>query len=258
MITHPKQTIAIFGIASSRSLGYHIAQYFLQQSNHYRVIIGCKDDKLLQKTKNELFPNHDKILFTTCDVDSNESLDECFSRNLQGEQIDTLIHAIAFAPVKALKLSKIYDLERDDFIRTMSISAYSLPALTKRALPLFNKEKGGSIISLTFDASQHVVQGYGTMAPAKAALETFTRYLAADLGEFNIRVNCVSPGPVNTPAARGLVGFHELMQHAIQSSPLKRGITHEEVAQVVGFLSSNQAKGITGQIIRVDAGISIT
>ena len=137
----------------------------------------------------------------------------------------------------------------------MEVSAYSLPAVVKRVLPFFSKQ--ASVVALTFDGSQRVVEGYEAMAPAKAALETMARYLASDLGPRGVRVNCVSAGPLRTPAARGLRDLDGMMRRARQGSALQRNLLHSEVASAVVFLCSDASSGITGQTLHVDCGDSL-
>ena len=165
-----------------------------------------------------------------------------------------LFRSVAFAPREALE-GRFVNTTREAFATALDISAYSLVALARGAEPLM--ADGGSIIGMSYYGAEKVVPHYNVMGVAKAALEASTRYLAADLGEKKIRVNCISAGPVNTLAARGIAGFTKLMSHHASYAPLKRNVTAEELGQTGVFLASDGGAAITGQVIYVDCGYQI-
>ncbi|MCU1347703.1 MAG: Enoyl-[acyl-carrier-protein] reductase, partial [Acidobacteria bacterium] len=146
---------------------------------------------------------------------------------------------------------------REGFKVAMDISAYSLTALTRAALPLMVASGGGSVLTLSYYGAEKVVEGYNLMGVAKAALEASVRYLAANLGPQNVRVNCISAGPVNTLAARGIKGFTSMLHHHAERAPLRRNVELEEVGNAAMFLVSSLASGITGEVMYVDCGYNI-
>jgi len=177
------------------------------------------------------------------------------SGEITNGKLDILIHCVAFAPSSELE-NPFLETTRAGFQTALDISAYSLIAMAKRAEPLM-KDHGGSILALTYMASERVMPKYNVMAVAKAALECSVRYLAYELGEHNIRVNAISAGPLNTLAARGVSGFTSFREQTAHSAPLRRNIEQSEVGDAALFLSSDLARGITGEITFVDAGYNI-
>jgi enoyl-[acyl-carrier protein] reductase I len=146
---------------------------------------------------------------------------------------------------------------REGFKLAHDISAYSLVALTRAALPLFEKAGGGSVLALTYLGATKAVEGYNVMGVAKASLEASMRYLAANLGPRNVRVNALSAGPVNTLAARGIHGFTTMLKHHAERAPLRRNVTLEEIGNTGLFLLSPLSSGISGEITFVDCGYNI-
>jgi enoyl-[acyl-carrier protein] reductase I len=170
-------------------------------------------------------------------------------------RLDFLLHSVAFAPREALS-NPFSQTTRDAFLQAHDVSAYSLIALTREAVPLM--EQGGSSVTMTDYGSQKVVPNYNVMGVAKASLEASVRYLAADLGPQRIRVNAVSAGAVNTLAARGVAHFRDLMKITSERSPLRRTVEVSEVGNATMFLASDLSTGITGETMYVDAGFNIT
>jgi enoyl-[acyl-carrier protein] reductase I len=190
------------------------------------------------------------------DVTSEEQMDGVFSEvKLKFQHLDYLIHSIAFARREDLE-GEFRTTTRDGWRTALDISAYSLVSLSNRALPLMEK-KGGSIIAMTFQASQRVFPNYNVMGAAKSALEFNVRQLAYELGPKNIRVNAISAGPVPTLSARGISGFSGMAAHHKKKAPLQRNIEPKEVGDTGLFLCSDLSSGITGTIIYVDAGYHI-
>jgi len=166
--------------------------------------------------------------------------------------LDFVVHGAAFAPPAELE-GAFLDTSREGFRTALDISAYSLIALARGAAPLM-ESRGGSIVALTFLGSDRVFPHYNVMGVAKAALESSVRYLAADLGPKQVRVNAVSAGPIKTVAARGISGFSKILQLYPERAPLRRNVDTGEVAESAAFLLSDAARGITGEVLMVDAG----
>lgn len=168
--------------------------------------------------------------------------------------LDFLLHSVAFAPRPAME-NPFLETTREDFLLAHDISAYSLVGLTRAFAPLMSD--GGSVVTMTYYGAEKVIPGYNVMGVAKAALEASVRYLAADLGERNIRVNAVSAGAINTLAARGVSNLREKLKVAAERAALKRNVTSEEVGRTALFLASDLASGVTGEVLYVDAGYAI-
>jgi len=177
-------------------------------------------------------------------------VDEKFGR------LDALVHSVAFAPREDLE-NDFVKTSRDGFKTAHDISAYSLVALTRAAVPLMEKNGGGSVLALTYYGAEKAVEGYNLMGVAKASLEASVRYLAANLGPRNIRVNAISAGPVNTLAARGIKGFTGMLKHHSERAPLRRNVELEEIGDAALFLLSKMSNAITGEIMFVDCGYNI-
>lgn len=243
----------IFGIANHRSIGWAIAQAFAAEGAQLAFTYQDRMEKYVRELAAKI-PNTPVI---PCDVQHDDQLDAAFAKasELFNGQIDILVHSVAFAPPSELE-NPFVETTRAGFHTTLDISSYSLVAMAKRAKPLMEKH-GGSIITLTYMASERVMPKYNVMAVAKAALECSVRYLAYELGEYNIRVNAISAGPLNTLAARGVSGFSQFRGQVEHAAPLRRNIEQSEVGDAALFLSSNLARAITGEIMFVDAGYNI-
>src|SRR5690242_8369269 len=190
-----------------------------------------------------------------CDVSSDAEI-KTFFEKVRGEtdRVDLLLHSVAFAPKEALE-GDFVSTTREAFRMAHDISAYSLVALTREVAPMMSN--GGSVLAMTYYGAEKVVPHYNVMGVAKASLEASTRYLAYDLGPKKIRVNCISAGPVNTLAARGIAGFTEMLKHYEAHAPLKRNVLPDELGATGAFLASDGAAAITGQVIYVDCGYQI-
>jgi len=206
-----------------------------------------------------------------CNVEEGTSVKNCATQlGNVFPKLDMLLHGVAFAPKEALRGDPnkpgnrpFANCSRSAFLDTFSTSTYSLLLLTQHFTTLMEQaaqtcsNSTSSVMALSFDGSERVVPGYGVMGPAKGALEASSRYLAVELGELGIRVNCISAGPINTLAARGIPNFGQLKKSADNRQPLKREVGAKEVADVAVFLASNLSRGITGQTILVDGGQSV-
>mmetsp|Transcript_14087 Transcript_14087/g.17465 ORF Transcript_14087/g.17465 Transcript_14087/m.17465 type:complete len:261 (-) Transcript_14087:1518-2300(-) len=250
------KTGAVFGVSNEKSIAWSIAKAWM--GNGSKLLISVENERFISRI-NKLCEkqgwNSSDFSVVQCDVNKESEVKS--SLHVADEKfggLDMLLHAIAFAPKPALE--SVLNCTRDNFRQTFDTSVFSLITLTNEAAPLLQKRGGGSVIALSFNGSERVVPGYGMMGPAKGALESTCRYLAYELGEHNIRVNAISPGPLNTLAARGIPNFHELRRNAEIKSPLSKVKTlkQEDVAQCAVFLAADGSSAITGQTIRVDCG----
>lgn len=242
----------IFGVANERSIAWAIAQALHKE--------GCElaftyAGTALESRVRPLAESIGSKIILPCDVTKDEEIDAAFEKiKMEWGNLDILVHSIAFANKEELK-GMFVDTSRDGFKLAMDVSCYSLVALAKRAYPLMTN--GGSIITMTYYGSEKVIPNYNVMGVAKAALEAGVRYLAADLGRKNIRVNAISAGPIKTLAAMGISGFRDMLQTVENKAPLKRNIITEDVANTALYLSSSLSSGVTGEVIYVDAGYNI-
>jgi enoyl-[acyl-carrier protein] reductase I len=245
----------ITGVANKRSIAWGIAQLLHQAGA--KLAFTYQDERLKPKVE-ELVSEMDEALLLPCDVTVDEQLEGVFQEI--GEKfgrLDFLVHSVAFAPREEFD-AQFYNTSRGGFRTALEVSAYSLIPMAKLALPWMERAGGGSIVAMTYLAAERAVPRYNVMGTAKAALEHIIRQLAYELGERNIRVNGISAGPLPTLSARGVPGFTDFLKVYPQRAPLKRNITHEEVAKAALFLLSDMASGITGEILYVDAGYHIT
>ena len=214
-----------------------------------------KDERVKKYVERLVTPLTGSLLIE-CDVTDDEHIQAVFEK-VEGEfgHLNYLVHSIAYAKREEME-GLFLHTSRDGFHIAMDISAYSLISLSRAAAPLMAKE-GGSIVAMSYIASQRAMPKYNVMGTAKAALEHCIIQLAYELGEKNIRVNGISAGPVKTLAARAIPGFNDMLANHQKKSPLKRNIEREEVAKTALYLLSDMSSGVTGEIIHVDAGYSI-
>jgi enoyl-[acyl-carrier protein] reductase I len=242
----------IVGIANQHSIAYGCAKVLKDQGANLAITY------LNEKAKPYVEPLAEEVnaeLFLPCDVSIPEQVDALFDeiKNHWGE-LDFLIHSIAFAPLEDLR-GRLIDSSRDGFLMAMDISCHSLMRLANKAEGLM--KNGGSIYAMTYLGSEKVIENYNLMGPVKAALESSVRYLAYELGEKNIRVHAISPGPIATRAASGLAEFDDLLEQVDQRSPLKKNIEPNDVGALVSFLVSDAAAVITGDTLYIDRGYHI-
>lgn len=247
------KTGIVFGVANKRSIAWAIAQSWAREGA--RLAFTYQGERL-QKNVEELAGAFGAdTLITPCDVTKDEDIDRVFVEvGAKFGKLDLLLHSVAFAPKEALE-GEFVNTTREAYLLAHNVSAYSLVALARSAAPLMTD--GGSIIGMSYYGARKVVAHYNVMGVAKASLEASTRYLAYDLGPKKIRVNCISAGPVNTLAARGISGFGDMLKHYEAKSPLKRNLVPEELGATGVFLASDGAAAITGQVIYVDCGYQI-
>jgi enoyl-[acyl-carrier protein] reductase I len=249
------RTAMIMGVANQRSIAWAIAEALGEA--------GCRlaftyQGERVQQNVTKLAAKYEDALIMACDVTSDDQMDGVFAR-LEREfgRLDVLIHSIAFARREDLE-GEFRDTTRDGWHTALDISAYSLVALAHRAARLMEKnDTGGTILAMSYIAAQRVFPNYNVMGSAKAALEHAVRQLAYELGQNNIRVNCISAGPVSTLSARGISGFTGMAAHHRAKAPLRRNVRHQEIGDTALFLCSDLASGITGNTVFVDGGYHI-
>ena len=249
------KTGIVFGVANKRSIAWAIAQSLAREG--MRLAFTYQGERLKESVEALTSASMPGSLLLPCDVTNDAEIDAVFAR--VGEefgQLDALLHSVAYAPKEDLE-GDFINTSREGFKLAHDISAYSLVALTRAALPLFEKAGGGSVLALTYLGATKAVEGYNVMGVAKASLEASMRYLAANLGPRNIRVNALSAGPVNTLAARGIHGFTTMLKHHAERAPLRRNVTLEEIGNTGLFLLSPLSSGISGEITFVDCGYNI-
>ena len=245
----------IVGVANKRSIAWAIAQATASRGARLALTYQGRFEENVQELTQGL-PTPSRIL--PCDVTSDAEIDEVFAtldREFGG--LDFVVHAAAFARKEELS-EPFVQTSREGFRLALDISAYSLIALSRGAAPLMEKRGGGSIVTLSYLGSERVFPNYNVMGVAKAALEANVRYLAADLGPKNIRVNAVSAGPIKTISAMGISGFSSILGVYRERSPLRRTVDTTEVGEAAAFLLSDAARGITGEVLMVDAGFHVT
>jgi enoyl-[acyl-carrier protein] reductase I len=239
----------IFGVRNSQSIAYGCAR--ILRSAGAELGLTYRTEEIGESLHN-LAESLSVSFLKRCDVQNEDQCRDVFEvlSHTWGE-LDFVIHSIAFAPQHDLH-GPVRECSRDGFLRAMDISCYSFLRLAHYAVPLM--KRGGSLLTVSYIGSEHVVPHYGIMGPVKAALESAVHYLAAELGENNIRVNALSPGPIKTSAASGIVGFDDLLKMTALKSPMHRNIDLDDVGHMAAFLVSNLAKNVTGSVHSIDAG----
>jgi len=243
----------IFGVANDKSIAWGVAQ---QLHAAGAEIAFTYLNEALEKRVRPLAESLGATIILPCDVASDDEIAAVFKElERQWGTIDFVVHAVAFANREDLK-NPFTQTSREGFALAMDISAYSLVAMTRCAVPLM--PAGGSIVTMSYLGAMLAVPGYNVMGVAKAALESSVRYLAAELGERNIRVNAVSAGPIKTLAASGVGNFKEKLHIMEERSPLRRTVNQEEVGKASLYLLSDLSSGVTGEVHYVDGGFNIS
>ena len=246
----------VFGIANDRSIACHIAKGFVGEGAlcGFPYLPGEKSERRVQKALEEIGVTNGWLL--PCDVSKDADLDATFAATRERfDTIDFMVHSLAFADRTYLKPGKFAETPREVFAQALDISAYSLVAMARRAKALM--PKGGSILAMTYYGSDKAIPGYNVMGVAKAALEACMRYLALELGEFGIRVNAISAGPLKTLSSMAVGGIDEIFAWVEKKAPLHRNIDADEVGKTAVYLASDISTGVTGETIFVDAGYNI-
>ena len=245
------KTGIVLGVANKRSIAWAIAQALAGAG--MKLAFTYQGERLKENVE-ELAGTLPGSPLYSCDVGVDAEVAAVFA-NVERDfgRLDTVVHSVAYARKEDLE-GDFLSTEREGFRVAHDVSAYSLVAVTRAAAPLMERGGGGSVIAMTYYGAEKVAAGYNVMGVAKASLEASVRYLAADLGTKNIRVNAISAGPVNTLAARGIRGFTGMLKHHAERAPLRRNVELREVGDTALFLASPMSSGITGEVIHVDCG----
>ncbi len=245
----------VVGVANKRSIAWAIAQATARRGARLAITYQGRFEEHVNELSEGL---EQPALVLPCDVSSDGDIDAVFTRiGQEFGGLDFLVHGAAFAPRDELS-APFANTTREGFKIALDISTYSLIALTRGALPLMESRGGGSVLTLSYLGSDRVFPNYNVMGVAKAALEATVRYLAADVGTRNVRVNAVSAGPIKTLAAAGISGFSNILGIYRERAPLRRNVDAAEVADAAAFLLSDAGRGITGEVLMVDAGFHVT
>jgi enoyl-[acyl-carrier protein] reductase I len=245
----------VTGIANNRSIAWGIAQQLHKAGANLGVTYLPDEKGRFEKKVRELVEPLQPSIFLPCNVQDEPQIEATFDAIAkEWGKLDILIHCLAFAGKEALS-GDFSNVSRADFTQSLEISTYSLTQMAAAAKPLMTE--GGSIVTLTYLGGVKVIPNYNVMGIAKAGLEMSVRYLAAELGPNNIRVNAISAGPIRTLASSAVGGILDMIHHVEQVAPLRRTVTQLEVGNAAAFLCSDLASGITGQVLYVDAGYEI-
>jgi enoyl-[acyl-carrier protein] reductase I len=246
------KTGLIVGVANKHSIAWAIAESAAREGA--KLAFNYQNDRLKGNVE-ELAASIEGAKIFPCDVSSDDEI-AALMKDVEAEmgQLDFLVHSVAYAPTEELK-GEFINTSRENFKIALDISAYSLVAVSRAALPLM--KNGGAIVTLTYLGAERVVPKYNVMGVAKAALEASVRYLAHDLGPKGIRVNAISAGPIRTLAARGVSGITKMVEHHREVAPLRHATEQAEVGDTALFLLSSLGRGITGEVIYVDGGYHI-
>ncbi|MGB2895500.1 MAG: enoyl-ACP reductase [Anaerolineales bacterium] len=242
----------VFGVANDHSIAWGIAQ---AMHEHGAQLAFSYASETLERRVRPLAESVDSDFVEICDVADDSQIKAVFNKAAEEfGNIDILVHAVAYADREDLK-GDFHMTSRSGFHLAMDISVYSFIALARAALPLMNP--GGSMLTLSYYGGQKVVPNYNVMGVAKAALEATTRYLAADLGPRDVRVNAISAGPIRTLSAAGVSGFKRMHRGFAALAPLRKNITIEDIGGTAVWLASDLASKITGEVLFVDSGYNI-
>ena len=243
----------IVGVATERSIAWGIAQ---AMHAHGATLAFTYGNERLKDRVTPLAESLGSTIVLPLDVTSDAQIEAVFAALKQAwGSFDILVHAVAYAPADALAGDFVAATTRENFAIAHDVSSYSLTALTRAAAPLM-EGRAGSVLTLSYLGAVRSVPSYNVMGLAKASLEANVRFLAADLGPRNIRVNGISAGPVKTLAAAGIPGFRKMLGHVAKAAPLRRNVSTEDVGKAATFLCSDMASGVTGEILYVDCGFS--
>lgn len=239
----------VFGVSNTHGIAYGIAKQLFEAGAE---IAFSYANEAMEKRVRPIAEEMNSKLIIECDITNEEQLKKVFEeyKKTYGE-LDFVVHAVAFANREDLT-GEFINTSKEGWDLAMGVSAYSLISLSRTARPYFTD--GGSILALTYLGSEKMVTNYNVMGVAKAALEANARYLASDLGKENIRVNCISAGPIKTLSAKGISGFDRMLKAATLKAPLKRNVSTEEVGNTALYLLSDLSSGVTGEVIHVDCG----
>jgi enoyl-[acyl-carrier protein] reductase I len=245
------KTALVLGVANKWSIAYAIAQAFRREGA--KLLLTYQGERL-KETVEELGAGLGAARVFDCDVTKDEDLVRLAETAGAEGRLDAVVHSIAFANREDLSRPFV-ETSRAGFLLAQEVSVYSMVAVARAAAPLMTA--GGAMMTLTFLGSSRVVKNYNVMGTAKAALEASVRYLAAELGPSGIRVNAISAGPIKTASARGIQDFSKALDAVASHAPLRRNTDPAEVADAAVFLASDLGRGVTGNVLFVDAGFQI-
>jgi enoyl-[acyl-carrier protein] reductase I len=251
------KTGLVFGVANERSYAWHISKSLVE--NGATCAFGC-----LPGEKNEARTRFavealgiEDPWIRPCEVSSDAEVDRVFAEyGASFRRLDFVIHSIAYADREWLAPNRFTETPREAFLQALDISTYSLIALARRAREQMASGGGGSILAMSYYGAEKVIPGYNVMGVAKSALECTARYLAHELGAFNIRVNTISGGPLKTVSAAAIGGFKDILSHTEKRSPLRRNVEGADVGNTAVWLVSDLSSGVTAENVYVDCGIN--
>src|SRR5580704_12560887 len=244
------KTALILGVANKWSLAYAIAQAFRREG---AALVLSYQGERLKRPVEELRAELGAARVIECDVAKDDDLAR-LAETFGGERLDAVIHSIAFANREDLD-KPFAETSRAGYLLAQEVSAYSMVAVARATAPLM--KEGGAMMTLTYLGSTRVLTNYNVMGVAKASLEASVRYLASELGPQRIRVNAISAGPIKTASARGVKDFSKMLQAGVERAPFRRATDPAEVADAAVFLASDLGRGVTGDVLFVDAGFHI-
>jgi enoyl-[acyl-carrier protein] reductase I len=248
------KNIVVMGVANERSLAWGITKSLHNAGAN--LIFTYRKERSYQKLS-ELLQDEGirPLMCVSCDVSDDNSIEAAFNQIKSNiGTVHGVAHSVAFAEKDELK-GEYLETSREGYMLAQNISAYSLVAVAREAKKLMHE--GGSIVTQSYIGAERVVKNYNVMGVAKAALEASVKYLAEDLGKYGIRINAVSSGPIRTLAAKGVSGFNDVMATIEEKAPLRRNVDQDEVGDATLFLLSHLSRGITGEVLHVDAGYHI-
>jgi enoyl-[acyl-carrier protein] reductase I len=242
----------VLGVANNRSIAWGITKACCDSGAE--IALTYQGDAIKKRVEPLAAEIGSKFVLP-CDVTDEASVEAVFSELARTwGSIDFLVHAVAFSDKQELD-GRYVDTSKDNFVQTLLVSCYSFTVLAKRAEALM--PNGGSLLTLTYYGAEKVMPHYNVMGVAKAALESSVRYLAADLGKQSIRVNAISAGPIKTLAASGIADFRYILKWNEYNSPLRRTVSIEDVGGGALYLLSDLGRGVTGEILHIDAGYHV-
>ncbi|MER1956284.1 MAG: SDR family oxidoreductase [Solibacillus sp.] len=248
------KNIVVMGVANERSIAWGIAKRLFDVGAN--VIFTYRKERSKGKIEKQIanYTEH-KTAIVECDVNSDDSIAQAFETiGNEFNVIHGIVHSVAFAHAEDLR-NRFVETSREGYAFAQDTSAYSLIAVAKAAKPYMTE--GGSIVTMSYLGAERVLDGYNVMGVAKAALEASMRYLAADIGADNIRVNAISAGAIRTLAAKGVPSFNQILHKIEETAPLKRNTNQEEVADMTIVMLSHLSRGVTGETIYIDSGYNI-
>ena len=246
----------VFGVANDRSIAWHIAKKLIDHGATcgFSCLPGEKNERRAKRAIEDGGVRNPWV--KSCDLSNDENIHTLFeSAQTEFGELDFLVHSVAYADREYLKVGRFIDTPRDVFSQALDISAYTLLAIARAAKLIMTP--GSGIICLSYYGGDKVIPGYNVMGVAKAALECVTRYLAAELGDQNIRVNAISAGAIKTLSSMAVGGIDTMFEHTERKAPLRRNITADEVGKTAVYLLSDLASGVTGETLFVDSGFNI-